>query len=483
MRPEGSEKRDDFSEKPGVLNNAQKKLQLEMLRNARGFALDSLGRYEDALKAFESARRFSGNRNVKTACCGKGLVFAHLGDWEKTIKAFDRILIFDPENTQASVMKAFALIRLQKFEKAASILEELTEDDAYSDLPACLLGFACSKLENLEKALWAYKKAIEVNPKNFHARDGLAELYFRLGNSRGALKELETSIAEAPENAFSRNLKGRVELEEQACEDALESFRRALDLDSKDSRLLLWDAYARYMYAEASFEEESTRFRYMILAAAGKLEKAVLSLNAGDNDLKAYALYFIGLFYCRARHFRKAAERLEECLKLKTPDEIKKPASQLLKSIRAGPLKPSLWKWWLDAEANSLMKKASFGFIFLLIFSLLLSHPAVSSLPIISWPASFINHIFSAAGTEYVSWAVYGREYLIFILFLFTVLLTPALDFDRERKEELELEVLTPPAPDFDIPASILDEFTERLEKNLFSPEPMEEIIQKLIKF
>jgi len=111
-----------------------------------------------------------------------------------------------------------------------------------------------------------------------------------------------------------------------------------------------------------SFEEQSTRFRYMILAAAGKLEKAILSLDAEDNELKVYALYFIGLFYCRARHFRKAAERLEECLKLKTLkfktlDEVKKPASLPLKSIRTGPLRPSWWKWWLYAEASGLIKK------------------------------------------------------------------------------------------------------------------------------
>jgi tetratricopeptide (TPR) repeat protein len=470
-------------EKPGVLNSAQKKFQLEMLRNARGFALDALGSYQNALKAFESARRSSGNGNVKIACCGKGLVFAHLGDWEKAFKAFDRILSFDPENTQVSVMKAFALIRLQKFEEAASILKELTEEGICSDLPACLLGFACSRLEDFERALWAYKKAIDINPKNFHARNGLAELYLRLGNNRGALKELEASIAEAPENAFSRNLKGRVELEEQACEIALESFRRALDLDSKDRRLLLWDAYARYMYAEASFEEESARFRHTVLAAAGKLEKAVLSLDTEDNELKAYTLYFTGLFYCRARYFRKASEKLEECLRLKNPTVVKKPASLLLRNIRTGPLRPSWWKWWLDAGTDGLIKKAGFGFIFLLIFSLLLSHPAASSLPIISWPASATNQIFSATGTEYISWSLYGREYLIFILLLLAVLLIPEFRIGRWGKEELELEVLTPPAPDFDIPASILDEFTERLEKNLFSPEPMEERIQKLLKF
>jgi hypothetical protein len=72
---------------------------------------------------------------------------------------------------------------------------------------------------------------------------------------------------------------------------------------------------------------------------------------------------------------------------------------------------------------------------------------------------------------------------LIFILFLLSVLLTPALRFGRGEKEEIELEALTPPAPDFDIPASIHDEITERLEKNLFSPEPVGERIQKLVKF
>lgn len=478
-----SENGNEVREQYGALNNTKKKLILELLWNSRGFALDSLGRYEEAQKAFEFARKFSENEKIKVACCGKGLVFAHMGNWEKTLRVFDKIVVMDPEDSLSSVIKAFALIRLKRFESASSILERLIEEDIDSDLPACLLGLACSRLGNFERALWAYKKAIEIKPKNSNARNGLAELYFKLGNSKGALKELEASIVDVPENSFSRNLKGRVELEEQACEDALESFRRALELDPKDRRLLLWDAYARYMYAEASFEEDSTRFKYMVIAAAGKLEKAVLNLDAGDNKLKAYAFYFMGLFYCRARHFRKAADRLEECMKLKTPDEVIKPASLLLRSIRSGPLKPSWWRWWLHTETNGLAKKAFFSFIFLLIFVLLLSHPAASSLPIISWVASLKTQLLSAYGIEYISWAVYGREYLVLILFLFTILLIPALRFSREGKEELELEILTPPAPDFDIPASILDEFSESLEKNLLTPEPMDERIEKLVNF
>jgi hypothetical protein len=121
----------------------------------------------------------------------------------------------------------------------------------------------------------------------------------------------------------------------------------------------------------------------------------------------------------------------------------------------------------------------SFGFIFFFIFSLLISHPAVSSLPIISWLASYVNDIFSFVG--YISWSIYGREYIVFILFLVFLLLLPELRHRRQKEEELE--TLTPPPPDFEIPASILDEFNERLERSLFSPEPMEESVRKLGKF
>jgi tetratricopeptide (TPR) repeat protein len=474
----GKEKR---AGKSWTLNPAGKKSHLEMLRIGKGFAFDALGRYEEALNAFESARKLSGNGKI--ACSGKGIVFAHRGEWEKALKAFDNVLIFDPGNTLASVMKAFALMRLHDYEKAAGILEKLTAEDMDSDLPSCLLGFACSRQGIYEKALKAYRKAIEISPKNTHARNGLAELYFKLGNSRGALKELEASITTDPENAFSRSLKGRVEIEEQECEDALESFRRALALNMEDQRLLLWDAYARYIYAEASFEEDSARFRYTILAAAGKLEKAAVCLEPEDSELKAYALYFLGLFYCKIHYFRKASLRLEECLKLENSRKIRQPATLLLKSIRARQLRNSWWEWWLAPGERSLIRKTGFGLILLLIFSILLSHPAASTLPFISWPATTISQTFYPAGENSITWSLYGKEYVFSILLLSSLLVLPGFKADSMEDGELEIETVTPPYPDLDIPVSVLEEFTERLEKNLFSPEPMKESIKKLGKF
>lgn len=122
----------------------------------------------------------------------------------------------------------------------------------------------------------------------------------------------------------------------------------------------------------------------------------------------------------------------------------------------------------------------SFGLILLFIFSLLLSHPAASTLPIISWPAFYTNYIFSLIG--HVSWLIYGKEYIVFILLLVSVLLLPGIRHGRPKAGELELETLTPPPPDFYIPTSIFEEFSTKLGKNLFSPEPMEESVRKLGK-
>ncbi|MDD4249786.1 MAG: hypothetical protein PHT13_11850 [Methanosarcina sp.] len=221
----------------------------------------------------------------------------------------------------------------------------------------------------------------------------------------------------------------------------------------------------------------------MLLAAVGKIEKAAICQEPEANELKAYALYFLGLFYCKIRYFRKASERLEECLKLENSGKVKQPATLLLKNIRAGHPGSAWWDWWLAPGKQGIIKKAGFGLIFLLIFSLLLSHPAASTLPLISWPASIISQTFYPAGENNALWALYGKEYVISILILSALLLLPVFRFGRQEKEELELETLTPPPPEFDIPTSTLEEFTEKLEKSLFSPEPMRESMEKLGKF
>ena len=74
-----------------------------------------------------------------------------------------------------------------------------------------------------------------------------------------------------------------------------------------------------------------------------------------------------------------------------------------------------------------------------------------------------------------------NADRMVFILFLVFILLLPG--FRQGRPSEEELEPLMPPYPDLDIPESILEEFGEKLEKSLFSPEPMEESVSKLGDF
>ncbi len=65
----------------------------------------------------------------------------------KTLKAFDEILALDPQDTLASIMKAFSLIRLQEFEKAVTVLKELTTDEINS---VCLLACLALPISGLK---------------------------------------------------------------------------------------------------------------------------------------------------------------------------------------------------------------------------------------------------------------------------------------------------------------------------------------------
>lgn len=486
-----------------ALKNAEDPLLSEAVLTARGFALTSLERYNEALETFEQARLKGGNGD--SDCLGQGLVFSRLGEWNKALNSFEKVLDTEPENPSARVLKAFTLLRLGNYEKAGATLKDPTVIPVYKDMSRLLLGFAADRLERPADALREYRKAVAINPKNVHAHNGLADLNFRLGDSRGALKELESSIATGQENEFSRCLKARLELEGQDYGAAVESFGKALSLNPGNPKLLLWEAYASYLKVEVSFKFGSPRYRHMLLGIIKKLEHTAFSggnsfpsgeswekslpfegsrgrREAEGREMWACLLYFTGFFYYRAGYFRKAAEKLEACLRLDgvkecerkaagtTPSPLlsrKRAAAHLLDKLRKGPLRPSGLEWWLASPSHHWLKRAFFGIVLVFASGLLLSHPAFE---------------FPGVGFTFPDWGQFGTEYVIFLACLFFILLFPAIRTGKEP-EGLELEMHEPPSFKFDVPDEVLDELEEAIEASLLTPELMKDKIGVLERF
>ncbi|MDD2440009.1 MAG: tetratricopeptide repeat protein [Methanosarcinaceae archaeon] len=484
---------------------------------AQGFALISLKRYKAALKTFGQIPLEGKDREA--AWLGEGLVFSRLGEWKKVLETFEKAPGHLLKNPNVCLLKAFAFLRLGEYEKVAESLEPQAGFKVYGDFASLLLGFAATRLGRTEEAFWAYRQAVAANPKNVHAHNGLAALYFKFGDNKGALKELEASIAGGQENEFARGLKARLELEEQAYGAAAESFGKALFLSPGKPQLLLWEAYANYLKAEVSFQFRSPSYKHTLLSIIRKLEESPYSKRAfpfrkGETlrnskkeeiwEMQAHLLYFTGFFYYRLGYFKKAAEKLKVCLRLLEWEEkekreatkkqrekkrikeekgkkankteifnslsswrIEEAASKLLKELKKGPLHPSGLNWWLASPLSPWPKRAFFGLLLFLASGLLLSFPALD---------------FLGLGFAFPDWKEFGGEYSFFLLSIGFILLFPG---SRKRKEppELELEVHKPPFFEFEIPDEILDQGEKKIGLNLLDPELMKEKIGGLERY
>ena len=96
--------------------------------------------------------------------------------------------------------KAYELVYYKKFDKSIKLLEKIAKRKDLGEKKADvynLLGFSYRKQSepNLDKALDAYRIALEVNPEHLGAHEYLGELYITLGNLKKAnemLLKLET---------------------------------------------------------------------------------------------------------------------------------------------------------------------------------------------------------------------------------------------------------------------------------------------------
>jgi serine/threonine protein kinase len=93
----------------------------------KGLSLDSLGRYEEAIRCYDRVIE-SSPRDART-WCNKGVSLGFLGRLEEAIGCYDRALEFDPRNTATWISKGFSLRLLGRFEEAMRCYDKAIELD------------------------------------------------------------------------------------------------------------------------------------------------------------------------------------------------------------------------------------------------------------------------------------------------------------------------------------------------------------------
>jgi tetratricopeptide (TPR) repeat protein len=157
--------------------------------------------------------------------------------------------------------------------------------------------------EYVNKAIDYYKKAMELDPADSLVGEELAEFYLRSGSAEKAVDLANSLIAKNPNDAGAHKILARMyaaqldpeqgKVDQTALKNAIEHYQKAADIDPKDAESL---SSLAHLYRVARND-----------AAAEKAFKAVLALDAGDDD----ALVGLAELYAGHGDFKSAIALLE----------------------------------------------------------------------------------------------------------------------------------------------------------------------------
>src|SRR3569833_1727001 len=157
--------------------------------------------------------------------------------------------------------------------------------------------------EYVNKAIEYYKKAMELDPTDSVVGEELAEFYLRSGSAEKAVDLANSLIKQNPNDAGAHIILARMyaaqldpeqgKVDETALKNAIEHYQKAADIDPKDAESL---SSLAHLYRVARND-----------AAAEKAFKAVIALDAGDDD----ALVGLAESYASRDDFDSAIALLE----------------------------------------------------------------------------------------------------------------------------------------------------------------------------
>lgn len=189
------------------------------------------GKLDDAGKSYEQAAALA--PTSYDAHYYLGLVRQLMGQLQEAVAAYLRALAIKPDSFEATQNLASAYVQLGRASDALTYAAKATELKPGSQAAWANLAATYSLLGRYQDAVNAYRQAAELGEAAEPILLGLADAHIRLGHFDRARVVLETLVRrQATCIAFERL--GFVQFRQTRYEDALASFRRALELDAND---------------------------------------------------------------------------------------------------------------------------------------------------------------------------------------------------------------------------------------------------------
>lgn len=264
-------------------------------------------------------------------------IYSWTDDTENAIEQFEELLDREPENTTA--MAELAEIYSWKpdtYDKAIAQCKKIIKIDENNKRAHLTAARVYAWKADYKASLNHYEKYLEIEPENDQVRIeyantlslagrydeaaeqfnylskrkdmrdqsllGLAQAYYHAKRYADAAAVVEIVLKREPENNFAWRLKGLIYLEQRRVNEAIESFKKALEINPEDdqARIFLGRAYAM---SEATYPEAVNAFR------------EVLKSQPDNVEVRAE----LARIYSYANNHAMAVEQYEEMLR-RNPD-------------------------------------------------------------------------------------------------------------------------------------------------------------------
>ncbi len=137
----------------------------------------------------------------------------------------------EPHKTDALLLRAKALIHLSRFEEAEQSLREYLSVHPESPQAAYLLAYVLFRRDLPTQSLQEYTSAARLQKPSADDFKIVGLDYVLLGDYPDAIRWLERSVAEAPNQAEAAYYLGRAYYVQNVFEKAIAAFKQALNLD------------------------------------------------------------------------------------------------------------------------------------------------------------------------------------------------------------------------------------------------------------
>ncbi|MDA0268046.1 MAG: tetratricopeptide repeat protein [Cyanobacteria bacterium] len=211
-----------------------------------GVALGNLGRYEEAIAAYDAALAIKPDKHE--ALNNKGIALGNLGRYEEAIAAYDAALAIKPDDHQALNNKGIALVewaaKIQQEGNTEEALAKLSEGIAAYDAALAIKpdyhealnnkGIALRKLGHYEEAIAAYDAALAIKPDYHEALNNKGIALGNLGRYEEAIAAYDAALAIKPDDHEALNNKGNALGNLGRYEDAIAAYDAALQIKPDD---------------------------------------------------------------------------------------------------------------------------------------------------------------------------------------------------------------------------------------------------------